>query len=474
MTATRMKIGCLFIAAGLLAAISLVSVRRTALRAGMAPWDEHQRMAVAFARDRAQLDRLLKERRSHVGGRERLSHGDVTPRDKDDPKNARIRGCVVRRGEPVPGAEIEVIVWPTNMKFTTDSAVAGADGCYEVVITAKHLRRKRPALIIAGPLYGSLLVPIEPGRTTPHADIEVGPGFVIRGVVRDSKGAPVPHALVTDGHHHNEIRSEAQADAAGRFAIEISTLGRVQLHVHEYESTTPAVYDVERLEGELAGVVLTVGNALPRLPTSWARPTPGAAALVKLVSVRSGVDLPPGGRCTAWAPGKRGEVEPALTSFGFQIDLPPATVRLTCDDMQGFVGNGRNIELPLRSPLIEMPIVPVILNGVELGVELRAHPNGARVVGVAAEAQAAGLRADDIVVAVDDVPVAGFDHRSVYELGFKVAPGHRVAWTIERGGARIELHAKAPGPLRAPLYIEFADASRGRRAGHCRVEGRSR
>src|SRR4051812_10364981 len=65
-------------------------------------------------------------------------HGDHTPRSKDDPRNAHVRGCVTRGGKPVPGAKLTATVWPTGMSFTVDNAVAGPDGCYEIVITAKH------------------------------------------------------------------------------------------------------------------------------------------------------------------------------------------------------------------------------------------------------------------------------------------------------------------------------------------------
>jgi len=73
---------------------------------------------------------------------------------------------------------------------------------------------------------------------------------------------------------------------------------------------------------------------------------------------------------------------------------------------------------------------------------------------VAAEAKDAGLLAGDIIVAVNFVSVVGFDRRSVYELGFNIPAGPEVAWTIERGDVRRTLHARAPGALQAPLYLQ--------------------
>jgi hypothetical protein len=430
LSASRIKIGgALVLVAAVPLAIWLVARSNTP-----EPSDDRERLHAELARH------------SYRSG-----HGDVTPRSENDPKNARIRGCVSRAGKPVPGAKLTAMVWPAGMSFTLDHAVAGADGCYEIVITAKHLRRKQVAEVsVDRPLVGSLLVPVEPGGTTAQADLEVGAGFVIRGLVRDGKGAAVPRVLVTDGRDRSEVRT----DDAGRFAIRVSTAGRAQLHAPEYEGTEPAVFDVTRLDGEVGGVVLTVGDEIVRPGDSHERRVAGATAYtIKSVSMRPNVNPAYEGWCTAWARGKDGELGATVTNSGFELDLTPANVRLTCDQMPGFVDNGRDIDLSTMSSPIEMPVVPIALNGVELGVELRSHPQGARVVGVAAEAKSAGLQKGDIVVAVDAVPVVGFDRRSVYELGFKIPPGQEVTWTIERDGRRTELRAKAPGQLRAPLYL---------------------
>jgi hypothetical protein len=380
-------------------------------------------------------------------------HGDHTPRSKDDPKNGHIRGCVTRAGKPVPGAKLTAIVWPTGMSFTVDSAVAGPDGCYEILITAKHLQRKQVAEVyVERPLVGRLLVPVAPGETTAQADLEVGAGLVIRGVVRDEKGAAVARVLVTDGRDRFD-GGDVRTDEAGRFAIRIDKTGRVQLHTPEYEGNEAVVFDVTRLDGQVNGVVLTVGAEVVRPASSHERHVAGATAYtIKPVSLQPGANIY-GGWCTAWARRENGELEATVTDSGFELDLTQANVRITCDQMQGFVDNGRDIDVSRMSSPIEMPAVPIELNGVELGVELRAHPLGARVVGVAGEAKTAGLQAGDVVVAIDDVPVAGFDHRSVYELGFRIPPGHEVSWTIERDGARTKLHATAPGSSQPALYM---------------------
>jgi hypothetical protein len=388
-------------------------------------------------------------------------HGDTTPRAEDDPANGRIRGCVSRAGAPVPYARLSATVLPHGMSWTSDSAVASANGCYEIVLTAKHLYRKQVALIAAGAgnLVGELLVGVQPARTTEHADIEVGAGLVIRGVVRDEKGAPVRGVFVTDG-----TARKSETDREGRFAFRAGTAGRLRLRVHpppdgniprELEQTSPVMFDINRLDGEFGGVTLTIEEQVAQPPHSRERRVAGATSYkIKPVSLRPGVEPPRMGWCTAWARRNDGALEATVTNSGFELDLTPPNVRLTCDQMRGFEDNGRDIELPAVSSAIELPVVPTALNGLELGVELRSHPSGARVVGVAAEAENAGLRPGDIVVAVDGISVAGFEHETVYELGFHVPPGHEVRWTIERGGTRATLHAKAPGPVRSPLYLD--------------------
>jgi C-terminal processing protease CtpA/Prc len=105
-----------------------------------------------------------------------------------------------------------------------------------------------------------------------------------------------------------------------------------------------------------------------------------------------------------------------------------------------------------RDQVATIPLVPVEINGVELGVELREVLDGALVVGVADEAAAAGLRVGDVVTAVGDTNVAGMNPESVHELGFRVPPGNEVSWTVKRRTAELTLHARAPGPKTRPLY----------------------
>jgi hypothetical protein len=140
-----------------------------------------------------------------------------------------------------------------------------------------------------------------------------------------------------------------------------------------------------------------------------------------------------------------------VSKEGVNLTYPAQTTRITCGRAGIFVAAGRDIDPAHPPDELEMPFVAHAENGVDLGVELGDR---GRVIGVAAEAEAAGLKANDVVVAVDGVSVAGFDPKASEELGFFVPPGHVVLWTIERAGKRRMLAAVAPGAFAAPIYLD--------------------
>jgi hypothetical protein len=147
------------------------------------------------------------------------------------------------------------------------------------------------------------------------------------------------------------------------------------------------------------------------------------------------------------------EVDRGARTSGEDVMLavPPGPTRISCTDAMGYAPARREISAA-RDQVATIPLVPVEINGVELGVELREVLDGALVVGVADEAAAAGLRVGDVVTAVGDTNVAGMNPESVHELGFRVPPGNEVSWTVKRRTAELTLHARAPGPKTRPLY----------------------
>ena len=155
-------------------------------------------------------------------------------------------------------------------------------------------------------------------------------------------------------------------------------------------------------------------------------------------------------RCTAWATNQLGGSVPVVTTTNLDVEVTPATTRITCDDVPDYVVAGRDIDPAQAAGLIEMPFVPHADNAVDLGVELR---DGGRVAGVAAEAKAAGLLPGDVIVAVDGIDVAGYEPHAIDALGFHAVPGHVVTWTIDRAGERRALSAIAPGAYAAPRYL---------------------
>ena len=249
-------------------------------------------------------------------------HGDHTPRAKTDPMVARIRGCVSRGGKPVAGATLMATVLPTGMSWTEDSAVTGPDGRYELIVTANHLEGRQVAsIVVDGGLVGALQVEVEPGRTTDQADIEVGAGYVIRGVVRDQSGAVVPGVRVGD----ERFGKREETDRDGRFALRVRTTGRHRLRVfpggtewlREYEQGAPVIIDVDRLDGDTSGVTLVIGNEIASYGSSWTRSLPGAKSCkITPVSVRP--DAPPivHAWCIGWNLGEGGTLHEKVENSG--------------------------------------------------------------------------------------------------------------------------------------------------------------
>lgn len=382
-------------------------------------------------------------------------HGNHTPRAKTDAKNGRIRGCVTRAGKPVANVVVKATVLPTGMSFTTDKASTDASGCYEIVITANHHHRNQIARLSAQEDFvGGRLVTVDRGQVTTGANFEVGAGFTVSGVVRDAAGAPVAGVTVDA----DAWVTSRPTGADGRFEVKIWSAGRHRLRVDPaYErvvdARTPFVFDVPRLDGALRDVVLVVDDRpKPKVIGPLSNSYPKATLTLVPVSVRAGVSLPDHAWCSAWTREPDGSVRRSVANSSFTLPRMTSTVRITCDEMAGIAAAGLDVDDELQASPATLPIVAIARNGVDLGVELRAHPDGALVVGATVEAAAAGLRAGDVIVAIDGVAVRGWHPESVFELGFRPPPGSAVTWTYRREGREASVRVVAPGLAAPGLY----------------------
>lgn len=421
----------------------------------------------------------------------------------------QIRGKVVDRdGAPVPGVHVR-----SGTERRGAAAVTGSAGQFTLVLKTPGRHRLR---VYRDSQRDDELPQLElPPRSFDVAELDgevddvmlsVDPDPDVSGVVIDESGRPVAGATL---QQLRTVATTAPADATGRFrwrpvgsppyvvsatadgragyfsgddvprrnlTIRIVPVGQVTVHCGGFPATSidisrehfgvqphcedevilpPGMYQVlgRAHDGALALAMATVvaghSTAVTLLPAHWVK--------LRTRMKAHGEDAPePEGWCIAQLSlavmdEYETDHDPYSSSKEVALKAPAGPIRITCDPA-GFVPSALDV-VARDGELVEVPVVPVLFNGVDLGAELGTLPDGALVIGVADEAAAAGLLPGDVVVGVGGTSVVGMNARSVFELGFNVPAGHEVTWTVMRHGQRLELHAKAPGARTAPLYF---------------------
>jgi hypothetical protein len=100
-----------------------------------------------------------------------------------------------------------------------------------------------------------------------------------------------------------------------------------------------------------------------------------------------------------------------------EVAFVPAIVRANADD---------DAALTVR-------VVRSRNEAIDVGANLTAEQEGARITRVGRRAWSAGLRAGDLVCAVDDIPLAGLSRIAMFVLAFERPPATTVRWTVQRG-----------------------------------------
>jgi hypothetical protein len=126
-------------------------------------------------------------------------------------------------------------------------------------------------------------------------------------------------------------------------------------------------------------------------------------------AVMSGSD----GRFALHAPHGRVQVE----CISEELAFAPAMVRTDADD----------------PAVLTVRVVRPRKDATDVGVDLMAEPEGARIARVSRRAWTAGLRAGDLVRAVDDIPLAGLSRITMFVLAFEFPPAATIRWTVQRG-----------------------------------------
>jgi hypothetical protein len=156
-------------------------------------------------------------------------------------------------------------------------------------------------------------------------------------------------------------------------------------------------------------------------------------------------DKPVGGlECDArWASGGQeiggdpGTISKADGSFALEISQ--GSVRIWCEGEDHTAG-AASLELG-ASGTATVRVVRYRRNGVDMGAEILAESDGARIERVVGVAARSGLKAGDLVRAVDDIPLAGLSRRSMAALAFFFPGEAKPRWTVVRNDTVLTITA---------------------------------
>ncbi len=376
-------------------------------------------------------------------------------RQVDDPKIARAAGTITHEGRAVSGASIEATVYPTPYHgWTTDRATSAADGTFSLAITAGNLEGKQPVelAVQAAGMRGRALVMLAPGERIANVGIEVGAGVTVRGRVIDETGSAVEQYDMTQPHVCLGRDCGATKDD-GSFELTSFQVGRQRFEVvaggvtHVVKElplgkVAPSIV-VDHLSGFIGPILLQVDRKATEQmfnAPSWSDSTDGGTARVRVVPGRDGT-LPATIMCMSAHGGEDIPVGDGRAPIVVPVLRYAGRSRIECDP-DNF--DRVRIQDPAPGRVHDVPLVHTSVDDIDLGVELRAYPTGARVVGVADEAKDAGLRPDDIVTAIDGISVANTNAPVVRALGFRLPPGKSAELAIMRGEQPLTIVLRSP------------------------------
>jgi hypothetical protein len=375
-------------------------------------------------------------------------------RQLTDPANARVLGTVTHDGRTVAGARIEAIVYPPlSYVVTIDHALSKLDGTFSVPITAENLvTEQRVELTASLPgFYGRTHVMVAPGEPVTNVALEVGSGVTIRGRVTGANGVPagrydgrgVAVCLGADCEAANEDGSfELTSFELGSKRFEVAAGGtRRAVRELPMRRVSPRI-DTQRLNGVIQDVALEVDVAASeRLFARGSYHCANAGgAHVRVVAVR-GVALPRDLQCDTRNGRRRYPIGDGRGPLVLPIVHCGETKMIDCE-----AGGFEHVWIyePAPGGVIDVPLVRARTDDIDLGVVLRSEPTGARVVDVADEAEAAGLRPGDVVTAIEGISVANVDVRIVRALGFRLPPGQSVELAVTRGDQEVAFTVRSP------------------------------
>jgi predicted metalloprotease with PDZ domain len=91
---------------------------------------------------------------------------------------------------------------------------------------------------------------------------------------------------------------------------------------------------------------------------------------------------------------------------------------------------------------VTVRVVRLRHDAVDFGADVRAEPDGARIVKVTKIAARSWLRAGDLVRAVDGIALAGLTRRSMAALAFFFPRDATPRWEVIRDGKTLTIEAR--------------------------------
>ena len=122
----------------------------------------------------------------------------------------------------------------------------------------------------------------------------------------------------------------------------------------------------------------------------------------------------------------------------FTLHISEGRIAVWCEGGDFAPGDART-ELGATPATVTVRVVRYRKDGVDLGAEVAAEPDGARLLSVTKTAARAGLQVGDLVRAVDGVPLAKLARRSMQALAFSFPSSAKPHWTVVRAGATLEI-----------------------------------
>ncbi len=402
-----------------------------------------------------------RDRPSHAEPREAAKRDEPDPyfnehgaykRDLSDPHVAHVSGTVVHEGQSVASARLEATVHPTGMGWTIDEATTNADGTFSIPITSNHLvdRQLVTIEVRAGLMSGFATVTVAPGEDVHDVRIDVGVGVTVTGRIIDNDGEPVTAYGVESVSICLGVRC-VRPTKDGSFTLTSVELGRHRLQARAggtlysisdlpLTQVAPAITTTQ-LSGAIDDIVIHVDGVAARAKyfgTGDYKRTAVDNVRARVILARGGT-MPASIGCSTW----HGREHVPLTGDGI-LSLPidhSRRGRVDCE-VDGFVRVV--IEHPDPNETVDIPLIAWADDAIDLGAELSTQADGLRVVDVADEARDAGLRAGDVVTAIDGISVKRLAVNTARELGFRLPPGHAVSLTVLRRGKELTIHLRSP------------------------------